>query len=143
MKQICTGRTQKGNSFRLLDVDYYPSSGSRELAACIREGYRHIIIDFGEIREEKKTEFFRCDSRLVVVSFSEWQMDAFWEFYGTESEAKKDGWTYLAAFGSEETRRELEKRLKLLFLRIPVSVDAFSIDREMISWFEEMLAHHK
>lgn len=143
VEQICTGKKSAGESYRLLDVDYYPESGPRELASCLSSKYQHVIIDFGEMKEEKKTEILRCDNRIVVASFSEWQMDAFWEFYQKNMKAEKNGWIYLAVFGSEETRIEIKKRLKLSFVRVPLSIDAFTIDREMMTWFDQMFAHHR
>lgn len=143
MEQICTGKQTIGGSYRLLNVDYYPQSGPKELTSGLSVNYQHVIIDFGEVKEEKKVEFLRCDMKIIVASFSEWQMDAFWEFYKTESKARKNGWIYLAVFGSEETRIEIKKRLKLPFLRIPLSIDAFTITREMMTWFEQMFCHNR
>jgi len=139
MEQECLGRQMGGRPFTVLDVDYYAGADERVLTACINLNYQHIIIDFGGISVENRTEFFRCDRKLVVASLSEWQIEAFWEFLRQEGKAGKRSWTYLTAFGSEETRIEIVRRLKLPIVRIPLSVDAFTVTREMMRWFEELL----
>lgn len=142
MEQITAGRPVGREHYRLLDVEYYKDAGPDQLAACLNLDYQHIILDFGKISEENKTEFYRCDRNLVVASFSEWQSDAFWEFYRSGTGAEKKGWIYLAAFGSEETRTEIKKRLRISFLRIPLSVDAFTITGELLLWFDQLFTHH-
>ena len=139
MEQECLGRQMGGRPFTVLDVDYYAGADERVLTACINLNYQHIIIDFGGISVENRTEFFRCDRKLVVASLSERQIEAFWEFLRQEGKAGKRSWTYLTAFGSEETRIEIVRRLKLPIVRIPLSVDAFTVTREMMRWFEELL----
>ena len=139
MQQECLGPQMGGRPFTVLDVDYYAGADERVLTACINLNYQHIIIDFGGISVENRTEFFRCDRKLVVASLSEWQIEAFWEFLRQEGKAGKRSWTYLTAFGSEETRIEIVRRLKLPIVRIPLSVDAFTVTREMMRWFEELL----
>lgn len=138
MKSICTGEGG-GEPCRVLEVDYYLKSGNRELAECIRIGYQSIIIDFGPAAEENKAEFLRCGRTFILASLSEWQIDAFWKFYRGEDKAEHSGWIYLTAFGSEETRTEIKKRLKLSIERIPLSIDAFVITREMMAWFARLL----
>ncbi len=139
MEQECLGRQMGRRPFTVPDGDYSAGADERVLTACINLNYQHIIIDFGGISVENRTEFFRCDRKLVVASLSEWQIEAFWEFLRQEGKAGKRSWTYLTAFGSEETRIEIVRRLKLPIVRIPLSVDAFTVTREMMRWFEELL----
>lgn len=139
MEQECLGRQMGGCPFTVLDVDYYAEADERVLTACINLNYQHIIIDFGGISVENRMEFFRCDRKLVVASLSEWQIEAFWRFLREEGKAGIRSWTCLAVFGSEEARREMKKRLKLSIERIPLSVDAFTVTREMMRWFEQLL----
>lgn len=142
MEQECLGRQMGERPFTVLEVDYYAGADERVLTACINLNYQHIIIDFGGICVENKTEFFRCDRKFIVASLSEWQIEAFWKFMREEGTAGKRSWTYLTAFGSEETRLEIIKRLKLPIERIPLSTDAFTVTREMMRWFEQQLTVH-
>ncbi|MEG2349639.1 MAG: hypothetical protein RSB57_03910 [Hungatella sp.] len=141
LEAVCMGKARGKKPYRVLGVDYYCASGAGELASCIGSNYERIILDFGCIGQENQRELLRCDQKLIVVSLSEWQIEAFWQFYGEKENAECKSWSYLVAFGSEETRKEMNRRLKLSFLRIPLSIDAFAINREMMTWFYEILTH--
>lgn len=142
IEQECVGKVPGKKPFTLQDVDYYAGAAEEDLAACVNLDYRYIIIDFGGINGKNRTEFFRCGKKVVVISLCEWQIEAFWKFRREEGTAVKESWVYTAAFGSEETRMEIVKRLKLPIVRIPLSVDAFTVDREMMRWFEGLLGAH-
>lgn len=141
MGHICTN-VQEAEPFNVLEVVYYPESGATELADCLGKDYQRIIIDFGCMKEGNKAEFLRCHKKFVLVSLSEWQIDVFWRFYREEKKVKKESWTYLAAFGSEETRMEINRRLKLSLDRIPLSVDAFTVTGEVMRWFSRQFTEH-
>lgn len=123
---------------RILDVDYYAGAGAGELVRCLNNGYRRIIMDYGENTEEHQQECSRCDKKVVVGALSEWRAAAFLE----EAKKKKErdeSWSYVMAFGSEDTRKDLEKAFRLTCLRIPASVDAFAVTRTDIKFFERLL----
>ena len=54
-------------------------------------------------------------------------------------EERRTGWIYMAAFGSEDTRRQIEKQFRIPLIRVPLSVDAFSVDYRSMQWFERIL----
>lgn len=137
MRRICqAGKMQK---FRVLEVDYYANADAAVLLECMKQNYHHIIIDFGEMTEGNRPEFFRCDQTWTVVSLSEWQMDACWKLCEETGEVEKERWKIFVAFGSEETRKEWKRRRNLSLIRIPLSVDAFTITGELLSWFSHLM----
>lgn len=124
--------------FRILEVDYFANAGAKELADCMNGGYRRILIDFGESTGDSICECARCDRKVIVGAFSEWQAEAFLEFF--RGRARRDtSWSHVAAFGSEETRRACKKAFGVDVWRIPLSVDAFAITRSDMSFFEKLL----
>ena len=44
----------------------------------------------------------------------------------------------MAAFGSETIRREIEKQFRIPLRRIPLSADAFLVDRRAMEWFADV-----
>lgn len=50
-----------------------------------------------------------------------------------------NGWIYAAAFGGEDTRRKIEQRFGISLKRIPLSVDAYAVDRRVKDWLEGIL----
>lgn len=125
--------------FRILDVDYYADAGAGELASCLNgNDYQRIIVDYGEITGEGILECARCDRKVIVGALSEWQAQRFLE--EVNGHEKRDAsWNYAAAFGSEETRKILEKKFRVSCLRIPASVDAFAVTRADMDFFEKLL----
>lgn len=130
--------TDLEEGFRLLEVDYYHRGDAGVLTRCMGLGYEDIVIDFGEMRQQIRTEWLRCGINVVTASLSEWKLEAFLELLSGEEKRQK-GWIYTAAFGSEDTRREIERRFRIPLRRIPLSVDAFSVDRKTMEWFEKIL----
>jgi hypothetical protein len=135
------GNRRKGaesHKYTLLEVDYYKMGDARLLAECMEDGYDDIIIDFGEMREAVREEWLRCGNQVMTASLSEWKLEAFLGFLAGEKKLGK-GWIYAAAFGSEDTRREIEKQFRITLNRIPFSVDAFCVDRRLMDWFQGIL----
>ena len=79
--------------------------------------------------EKKDLRYSRTDRLL---------QEAFLELL-SEEEGRRTGWIYTAAFGSEDTRKQIERRFGISLVRVPLSVDAFSVDYETMQWFERIL----
>lgn len=143
MERICAGREssagkKEANVFKALGVTYYKQGDARVLAGCMSGPYDDIIVDFGEAGPDAQTEWMRCQVRMMVVSFCEWQLENISGMMEQRGRPR-NGWIYLAAFGSEWTRREVERQLGVAVFRIPFSADAFQVDRHMMRWFEGIL----
>lgn len=141
IEQFCAadaGCSSIRQPFRILEVDYYANAGVKELAGCMNRDYRRIVIDFGEITGESICECARCDRKVIVGAFSEWQAEAFLELV-REKAGRDKSWSYTAAFGSEETRRESRKAFGVDILRVPLSADAFAVTRSDMSFFAKLL----
>jgi len=113
--------------FRILGVTYYTQGSSDTLARCMEGDFEDIIIDFGEMRPSIRNEWLRSTVKIMAVSLSEWKEEC------------GAGWIYTAAFGSEDTRREIERQFSIPLRRVPLSVDAFSVDYRTMKWFEGIL----
>lgn len=124
--------------FRVLDAEYFPDAGPEELALCLNEDYRRIIVDYGESTGESRLECARCDRKIVVGALSEWQAGAFLDEVKRKAE-RDQSWSYATVFGSEEARKQLEKTFRMDCLRIPSSVDAFAVIRADMRFFERLL----
>lgn len=124
--------------YEILGVTYYKQGTPYTLAACMDGSFDDIVIDFGEIRPLARPEWLRCTVKIVIAGLSEWKLESFMELL-TEEEGRHTGWIYTAAFGSEDTRKEIERRFQIPLKRVPLSVDAFSVDYCGLKWFEGIL----
>lgn len=138
LEKVCTGINRGEKRFCVLDVQYRKDAGIKELTEVLGNNVDEILIDFGAVNEELPPELLRCEKQFLVGSFSEWQEMCFREFV-RENENGNRSWKYLAAFGSEETRREFRRRPGILVGRIPFSADAFSVTTESCSFFQQLI----
>ena len=123
---------------RILDADYYKQAGAETMAACLNRKYRRIIVDYGELTGESFCECTRCDKKVLVGALSEWQTEAFLDAVRMIPE-HDESWQCAAVFGSEETRKEWERQLRISCIRIPVSVDAFAVTASDMRFFKQLL----
>lgn len=137
MRKVCADEKGKAGVFRVLEVDYYGQAGINTLLLCKKSGCQTVIVDYGTVGEGNLEEFLRCDRQFVLGSLSEWQMEAFLEFEGKGKKAEKS-WETFVCFGSEEARKNMEKRLKHPVRRIPVSVDAFVVTAEVLKFYQRL-----
>ena len=124
--------------YKIFGVTYYMQGDPRVLARCMDGSFDDIIIDFGEMRESIRAEWLRCTVKIVSAALSEWKLEAFLELL-TGKEERRTGWIYTAAFGSEDTRKEIERQFGISLMRVPLSVDAFSVDYRVMAWFGKIL----
>lgn len=132
--KMCTGQKKEKDCYRIQEVDYYPKAGAGSLMECINAGYQWVLIDYGTIEEISYVELMQCGIVWILMSFSEWQMEAFWELVRQKESRITENWQFFTAFGSEESRIEWNKRRRPEILRIPFSVDAFTVTRELMEW---------
>lgn len=143
MKDICrAGSVKQADSahyrYKIFGVTYYMQGDPSILASCLGGIYDEIIIDFGELRPSIRAEWLRCEVKIVMAALSEWKLEAFLELL-SEEEGRRAGWIYTAAFGSEDTRKQIERQFGISLVRVPLSVDAFSVDYKTMQWFERIL----
>ena len=143
MKDICqAGSVKQADSadyrYKIFGVTYYMQGAPRVLASCLDGTYDEVIIDFGELRPSIRAEWLRCEVKIVMAALSEWKLEAFLELL-SEEEGRRAGWIYTAAFGSEDTRKQIERQFGISLVRVPLSVDAFSVDYKTMQWFERIL----
>lgn len=138
MRVICNAR-KRGDHFSVMETDYFPAAGEDQLINCMSGNYHYIIIDFGDNYDNVRTEYLRCEYKFVTVSLSEWQIGAFLDFVRGGDIREKKELEYFASFGSEETRTEAEHSLHISLRRIPVSVDAFTVTKEIMAFFKAIL----
>ena len=137
MREVCAKEPFQKGSFKLLETQYYENAGINTLLVCKKSGFQTVIVDYGTVGEDGFKEFLRCDRQFLLGSLSEWQMKAFLEFESKGNKAERSWETFLT-FGSEEARKNMEKRLKRPVRRIPVSVDAFAVTGEMIKFYQQI-----
>lgn len=138
--RVCTGKERGGEGadsgpVRILEVDYLTDSRAKELAWCQKEGYDQILLDLGDFKDADQTAFLQCTEKYFLGALNEWKLDELlaWE---EQMRGGKGHWTFLAAFGSGEARREIRRRFGISFGQIPYAPDVFTIERGTALFFK-------
>lgn len=137
MAYTCLKEAGKG-PWRILETDYYGSAGIETLLHCKRSGYGTVLVDYGAVGEGKEKEFLRCDKQFVIGSLCEWQMEEFLRLLKGRK-IKEDKYQILMAFGSDESRKNLERRMKIPVKRIPFFPDPLTINEGVLDFFQKLL----
>lgn len=136
---ICTGYSAAESHCQIQEVDFFAKAKGDVLADCLHMDYEEILIDFGSLEEQSREELLRCHRVILLVSFSEWQMDGAGQSKVWEESAVRNGWQCLAAFGSEASRLRWNKRRRPIVQRMPFSADAFTITETMMEFMRTIL----
>ncbi len=134
---VCGGISLGGQYCQILGADYFPRAGKDVLVQCMNGPYEAVVFDYGRIEEGNEAELIRCRKKLIVLSFSEWQIEAAFHFLKKPRRAE-DGWYYFTAFGSEEARKETGRRFHVSIRRLPYLPDAYAVTKETINLFGRM-----
>lgn len=132
---VCTGGKMGANPISILKVDYFPNHGAEGLAWCLQRNYDWILLDFGSAQEGGKAEFLQCGLQFFLGALNEWKLAELMKQKDWMQKGRGH-WTFLAAFGSQEARREMKRRYGLWFEPIPYAPDAFSIEEETAAFFK-------
>ncbi len=134
----CLGLKKPADLYGILGASYVPRADEEALIQCMGGKYQVILLDCGRIEEGKRADLVRCRTKLIIGSFCEWQVQSYTPIL-RERKQPRDGWHYLTAFGSEESRQIAERRLKLPIERVPYIPDAYEVTKETISLFGRLL----
>ena len=134
----CLGLKKPAEQYGILGACYFPRADEETLIQCISGAYQVILLDCGRIEEGKRADLVRCRTKLIIGSFCEWQVQSYTAIL-RERKPLKDGWHYLTAFGSEESRKIAARRLKLPIEKVPYIPDAYEVTKETISLFGRLL----
>jgi hypothetical protein len=137
MLQFCQADEDDRGYGEILGVKYFPDAGAEKLAYCINHPYRRILIDYGEYTERQLAEWSRCDRKILIGSFSEWQCYELLELL-KQLDSAHQKYIVAAAFGSEEARLSAQKEQHRRILRVPYSVDAYRVTRTDMNFFEKL-----
>jgi len=130
------GSEQK--KFEIMGVSYLSDATSIELSEEWNNIYDYMILDMGHNYENNRTEFLRCDKKIIIGSLSPWKK----QYYDTimhsiEVEKNYKNWDYYAIFGIKEDKKEFKKKFDISIRTLPFLEDSFHIKKEQYAFFQE------
>lgn len=61
--------------FTLNGVDFYENFNSEKLPSVMEHSYNIILLDFGAFQECDRTEFTRCEDRIIIAGSKSWELE--------------------------------------------------------------------
>lgn len=127
-----TVRAGTCGSFHLMETVLYTEGDPGLLIRLGNTGYAACVIDFGVMREEIRSEYFRCTRRFAVAAATRWQVADLAEF--AAGEGKKSRCEYVASFGGRRQLDLAERYLGIRIGRVPPSGDPCVIDGKTMAF---------
>lgn len=132
--------TSINNPFSLYKVEYYKNAKEKKIAEIMGYGYDCIVLDIGLANEKMKSEFFRCDKKIVISSLAPWKYFELENFLAkVDSTWDRQHLEYGISFTKKEIVREVSKDYEIPIFQIPYEPDPFAISTDTIKMFERII----
>lgn len=129
-----------GDSFRLGRITFYKNTNMHKIPEIIGASYDCVILDLGTDMVKYKSEFLRCDKKVVVCSLAIWKQHELANFINNHLHIKNsEQWIYVSPFTTNQIRKEAVKKLKRNIHGIPYEPDPFYLSDEMVLFFQKIL----
>lgn len=127
--------------FTFHGTDYYSCVNGSEIPALLNSGYDYLILDLGCLAEADRSEFLRCDCKLVLGSLSPWKVQHYREFFLHFRHTLNlgEGFCYLVQTGDQGDISGFSREQKIAMLSIPFINNPFRIKKELFCFFDELL----
>lgn len=121
-------------------VTYYPCVSEKRISEIMGDPYEFLILDLGSDFINGKSEFFRCDRKIVITSLTLWKRQELNRFrMNTEHVKNNNQWFYMAPFVSEKEIRLCFKELDINICGIPFQPNPLVLTAAVIHFFQKVL----
>ena len=123
-------------------VDYYPNVACEHVPMLLNRGYEYLILDLGSSPEAKKSEFLRCDIKLVLGSLAPWKIPYYKNFMKEYCFGDQNGpcILYFVQSGSRKTTALFSKEYHISMQSIPFIKNPFQIEKELFPFLQNVVS---
>lgn len=126
--------------FCIYNTTYYRNVREPELIRILNEEYEYFILDFGTDFNKNKSEFLRCDLKLVIGSLTEWKRQKLFQFIENKKELPGfSNWKYLMVFGQMNDMRIASNELHIKLKSLGFEPDPFLISSKTKELFRKLI----
>lgn len=127
-------------TFRLRRITFYKNRSLQGIPEIVGDQYNCVILDLGTDMTKHKSEFLRCDKKVVVGSLAIWKQQSLEKFISNYGHIKNsEQWIYVFPFTTNRLLKEAVKKLDKKIYGIPYEPDPFLLSEEMIHFFQRIL----
>lgn len=126
--------------FKIYTTTYYRNVREKDLIEILNEEYEYFILDFGMDFNKNKSEFLRCDLKLVIGSLTEWKRHTL--FWFVKSKKELPGflyWKYLIVFAQKTDIKIASNELHLKLDSIGYEPDPLLLSKETKELFQKII----
>ncbi len=126
--------------FRLRRVTLYKNRSLQGIPEIVGDQYNCVILDLGTDMTKHKSEFLRCDKKIVVGSLAIWKQHDLEKFINSYGHIKNsEQWIYVSPFTTNQSLKEAVNKLDKKIYGVPYEPDPFLLSEEMIRFFQRIL----
>lgn len=126
--------------FTIHRVTFYKKRNMQGIPEIIGDQYDCIILDLGTDMVKNKSEFLRCDKKIVISSLAVWKKHEIERFIESTIHIKNsDQWDYVIPFADNTAVNKVSKKLQRKIYGAPYEPDPFLLTVSAINFFEKLL----
>lgn len=135
-------REQTDTAIHRGSIDYYPNVACERVPLLLNQGYEYLILDLGSRPEAKKSEFLRCDIKLVLGSLAPWKVSHYKNFLKEYCCGDQSGQCifYFVQSGSHKTTSAFSKAYHISMQNVPFIKNPFQIEKELFSFLQNVVS---
>ena len=127
-------------TFRLRRITFHKNRSLQGIPEIVGDQYDCVILDLGTDMAKHKSEFLRCDKKVVIGSLAIWKQHGFEKFINNYGHIKNsEQWIYVSPFTTDRSLKEAVKKLNKNIYGIPYEPDPFLLSEELIRFFQRIL----
>ena len=131
--------TSTKESFSIYGIDYYKNVKEKKIAEIMGHGYDCIVFDLGKDINRMKTEFIRCDKKIVISNLAAWKYNQLENFLTRSGNLGANNlWEYGIAFTRKRDVKEMSRHYKIPMFNIPYEPDPFNLSIDTIQLFQKI-----
>ena len=140
LENIYQWEKQEVNSFYFQGVTIYKNVSMEKRFDLFMEEHDWIVMDFGSEFENNKIEFLRCDIKVVVGNYVDWNYGKLSRFMQScNSFSGNETWIHLIPYANKVTVNKIKKETERIIYSVPFVENPLYLTDEVIKLFYEIL----
>jgi hypothetical protein len=144
LKELYNGKSNERYedepSFILNGITFYEHAKGSVISDVYNDNFQCIILDMGTDILKRKSEFLRCNQKIVMSSLSPWKLEGLEKFIKhTENMKSIHQWIYLVPYGQYKLKQTKLLKLPGKVYGVPYEPDPFKLQWETFEFFNHIM----
>lgn len=127
-------------SFSFGNISFHKDVATDKIPSLLGEEYHYVILDFGFDLSVNREEFQRCNRKLVLGGWTEWNRSRLRSFINnTDTIRGNEAWSYLIPLAGKDVIRSLKQEFHRKFYPIPLESDPLKPSKETKKLFHRLM----